>query len=109
MAGVVDVMGTTISDNAAVRRYEITVDGKLAGIAAYERDGQRIDFTHTQTLPPYAGRGLGAALVLHALDEARAQGLRVRPSCWFVRDVIAKYPDEYLSLVPADERPTFGL
>jgi uncharacterized protein len=102
-------MGTTITDNGAARRYEIAVDGRLAGIADYRREDGRIDFTHTETLPAFRGTGLGVALVLHALDDARERGLRVRPSCWFVRDMIAANPDDYLALVPADERVRFGL
>ncbi|HUP01452.1 MAG TPA: GNAT family N-acetyltransferase [Gemmatimonadota bacterium] len=43
-------------------------------------------------------RGVGEKLVLHALDYAREEDLRVIPTCPFVRHVIEQNP-EYRDLV----------
>jgi predicted GNAT family acetyltransferase len=95
-------------DNPERQRYEVYQDDTLAGFAEYRlRDGA-IALTHTETDPAFAGQGLASALVRHALDKARDQGLSVVPFCWFVRDYIDKHRD-YLDLVPTDQRERFEL
>lgn len=90
-------------------RFEITVDGEAAGFADYRRDGDVVLMPHTVIDPRYRGRGLGEVLAAAALDSLKAEGLSVLPHCWFVRDVIAARPDEYLDMVPAGRRGAFGL
>jgi hypothetical protein len=91
-------------------RFEIDVDGRLAGFAAYRRDDpELIVFTHTEIDDAFGGRGLGTTLVRAALDAARDRGLAVRPDCPFVRAYVARHPDEYLALVPERLRPRLGL
>ncbi|WP_067168721.1 GNAT family N-acetyltransferase [Microtetraspora niveoalba] len=97
-----------VADNPEAGRFEITVEGKLAGFAEYRRRGSRISFTHTEVDPAYGGRGLGSALVRGALDASRDAGLSVLPYCPFVRDYIARHPG-YLDLVPAERRDGFSL
>ena len=42
----------------------------------------------------FEGQGVGSSLVRQELDDVRARGgLRVRPSCPFVRGWIDKHPD----------------
>jgi uncharacterized protein len=102
-------MSTEVIDNPAKRRYELFVDDVLAGRADYElRDG-RIAIVHVEVESSRAGRGLGGKLVDAVLADARARGLRVLPSCPFALHVIAAHQDDYLDLVPADERERFGL
>jgi predicted GNAT family acetyltransferase len=101
-------METTVADNPTAHRFEITVDGKVAGFAAYTRDGSTVSFTHTEIDPSYEGKGLGSALARGALDATRAQGQAVLPFCPFIRGYLERHP-EYLALVPADQRPKFGL
>lgn len=102
-------MSITVHDNPDQHRFEIEVDGELAGIAEYHRSETRIVFPHTETRQPFSGRGLGTVLVKAALDAVRNDGLCVQPQCWFVRDVIAAHPDEYLALVAPEDRAAFGL
>ena len=101
-------METTVADNAKAHRFEITVDGKVAGFAAYTREGSTVSFTHTEIDPSFEGKGLGSALARGALDTTRAQGRAVLPFCPFIRGYVERHP-EYLELVPADQRPRFGL
>lgn len=79
-------------------RYELTVDGQLAGISTYRRKPGEITFVHTEIDDAYEGHGLGSRLANAVLDEARAQGLMVRPSCPFIRSYIEHHP-EYADLV----------
>ena len=100
----------TVLDVAESSRFEIHVDGRLAGFAEYRmKSPQLIVFTHTEIDDAFEGRGLGSTLVRAALDAARDRGLAVRPDCPFVRAYIARHPGEYLDLVPVDLRPRLGL
>ncbi len=105
--------GPAVADAPERSRFEIHVDGRLAGFAAYRAkpygDGpDLLVFTHTEVDDAFEGRGLGSVLVRTALDSARSRGLPVRPDCPFVRAYIARHPDEYLALVPAELRPRLG-
>lgn len=90
--------GIEIVDRPDRKRYEISVDGALAGVATYQLGGGRITFIHTEIDRSFAGRGLGSRLAAHVLDEARARNLRVRPLCPFIKRYIGSHP-EYLALV----------
>ncbi|GAA0278831.1 GNAT family N-acetyltransferase [Actinomadura nitritigenes] len=91
-------MSTEISDNAGEGRYEIRVDGGLAGFAEYERRGGAVVFTHTEVDPAFEGKGIGSALARGALDDVRAKGDPVVPLCPFIKKWIEKHPD-YQDLV----------
>ncbi|MET1111313.1 MAG: GNAT family N-acetyltransferase [Allosphingosinicella sp.] len=81
-----------VRNNEAAHRYELEVEGQLA-LAAYRlRDG-RITFTHTEVPTALEGRGVGSKLVKAALDDARAQGLKVVPACPFVKHYIDEHPE----------------
>ncbi|MHA6801679.1 GNAT family N-acetyltransferase [Bounagaea algeriensis] len=104
-------MDTTVTDRPEQARYEIIADGESAGFAEYERDDRESDvlaFLHTEVGEQYSGHGLGSELIRFALDDARRQGLRVRPFCPFVRGFIARNT-EYRDLVPSEEHARFEL
>ena len=88
----------TVRDQPEVERYEVWVDGRRAGLAAYRIDGEVIVFTHTEVDDAYEGQGLGGRLARYALDDARARGLDVLPLCPFIRGWIKRHPD-YADLV----------
>ena len=97
-----------VTDVADRGRYEVTVDGTVAGYCDHhERDGVMV-LPHTVVDPRYRGRGLAGRLVRRALDDARAQGLSVAPQCWYVAQYIGEHPDD-LDLVPEADRPRYGL
>lgn len=87
-----------VADNPERSRYEITVDGVVAGFAAYARRPGHLNFTHTEIGSEYGGRGLGGTLVAGALADVRASGGRAVASCPFVRSYIEKHP-EYRDLL----------
>jgi predicted GNAT family acetyltransferase len=82
-----------VRNNAAEHRYELAVDGQMA-IAEYRLRPGRISFTHTEVPDALGGRGIGKRLVKAALDDARAQGLKVVPICPFVKHYIETHPEE---------------
>jgi len=101
-------MSEAITDSPQRRRYEIRVDGEVAGFVKYRRGPDQIEFVHTEIGDRFEGQGLGSKLVAFALGDAREHGLGVLPSCPFVKGYIQRHR-EYEDLVPEDRRPTFGL
>lgn len=92
-------MSTEITDNAERKRYEIRVDGEMAGFADYEpAEGGTVVFTHTEVDPAFEGKGVGSALARGALDDVRAKGAAVIPVCPFIKGWILRHPD-YKDLV----------
>ena len=93
-------MATEVQHNPERSRYELFVDGNLAGVADYHVTGERIVFPHTEIDRSMRGRGLGATLVQAALDDVRPSGRTVVPHCWFVAEFIDEHP-EYRDLLGA--------
>jgi predicted GNAT family acetyltransferase len=92
-----------ISDHADAQRYEAHLGDALAGFLEYRRAGTRRILIHTEVLPAFGGRGIGAALARHVLDEALAAGARVTVKCPFVRAWLERHP-EYASIVTPQPR-----
>jgi predicted GNAT family acetyltransferase len=90
----------TVTDQPDQLRYEIEVDGELAGFLLYRREPGVLELVHTDVDPKWEGKGVGAALVKGALDDVRARGLKVRPFCPFVTAYLRRHP-EYEDLVVA--------
>ncbi|HEY7471973.1 MAG TPA: GNAT family N-acetyltransferase [Gemmatimonadota bacterium] len=56
-------------------------------------DADTLDYRSTFVPEQDRGRGVGEALVLHALDWAEENDFQVIPSCPFVRRVLAEHPE----------------
>lgn len=82
-----------VTDDRAADRYEARVDGHLAGYVDYLRTKDLIALVHTEVDPAHEGQGVGSALARHALDAARADGLRVLAMCPFVADWMQRHPE----------------
>lgn len=87
-------MDIHVQRNDEGRRYELIVDGQLVGVADYRVDGDDVILPHTEIEAGRRGQGLGAILVQGALDDVRAQGRTVIPTCWYVREYIDAHPSE---------------
>ena len=74
-------------------RYEIHVDGKVAGVTQYRETPDAWDFVHTEIDDAYEGHGLGGHLARGALDDVRAKGHKVIATCPFIKGWIAKHED----------------
>jgi predicted GNAT family acetyltransferase len=97
----------TIADNPEEQRYELRLDGAVAGFAQYRLRPGLIAFTHTEIDDALEGRGLAGRLISFALDDARERELAVLPFCPFVNAYVQRHP-EYVELVPERYRETFG-
>jgi predicted GNAT family acetyltransferase len=91
-------MALTVTDVPESGRYEIRDGGSRLGIAAYERRGEQVVFTHTEVDSSSEHSGLGSTLVRGALDDVRTNGRTVVPLCPFVRGWIERH-QEYADLV----------
>ena len=67
----------TVADNPRERRYEIHLNGELAGYCAYQRRPGTIVFTHTEVEPRFRGRGVGSRLIA-AASGCRTPGPEAR-------------------------------
>ena len=97
-----------VTDHPERERYEIHVDGALAGYAEYRGRKDTRTFTHTEIDERFEGQGVGSRLVHDALEDVRRLGLHVIPMCPFVRAYLERHP-EYLDLVEPAIRRAFRL
>ncbi len=74
-------------------RYELLLDGEVVGVADYRDTGDALVFPHTEIDPAHRGKGLGEILVRAAMDDVKALGRTVVPTCWFVREFLDAHPD----------------
>ena len=94
----------TVDDNRTRQRFEIRLDGNLAGFADYQLrvgdpPGERVlMFTHTEVDAAQRGGGIATELIGAALAQVRADGGKVLPMCSFVADYVDRHP-EYADLV----------
>ena len=88
-------MSTVVSRNHELSRFDIHVDGELAGFAEYKLHDQTIVFPHTEIDPKFGGRGLGTTLIEYALKEVINENLLIDPVCPFVSNFLAKDENKY--------------
>jgi len=93
-----------ITDSPPASRYEAAIGGTLVGVVEYRRLGGRLVLVHTEVMAEFGGRGIGAALARHILDEARAAGTRVTVKCPFIRAWLERHPD-YQAITTPDAGP----
>jgi predicted GNAT family acetyltransferase len=82
---------TEIVNNRSQHRYELAVDGYIAATYYAIADGV-ITFIHTEVPPELGGKGIASKLIRGALDQVRADGLKVIAQCPFVKAFIEKNP-----------------
>ena len=81
-----------VVNNPSEHRYQLAVDGHIAASHYSIADGV-ITFVHTVVPPELGGKGIGSRLIRGALDQVRADGLKVIPECPFVKAFIEKHAD----------------
>ena len=86
------VVPLVVRHNAAAQRFEATVDGQLCE-ACYEMVDGVMWIVHTAVPPRLQGQGIAARVVAAALDHARANRLKVQPSCSYVRAYMRRHPE----------------
>ena len=96
-------MSIDITHRTERGRYEISVDGVFAGIAAYELvDGITI-FNHTVIQDAFEGQGLAGQLVEGAISDVVAGGGSFSATCPYVVHWLTKHHDFDAALGPVPE------
>lgn len=79
--------------NPEARRFELELDGQVAGFIDYREAGGRLQLVHTEVAAGHEGRGLAGQLARFALEEAQRAGQQVVPSCSYVAAYIERHPE----------------
>ena len=93
--GWMNSVDTSLEHDADAHQYRLMKAGDVVSLADYRPldDGTTLVFHHTLTPPAHRGNGYAATLVGQALDDVRAAGRRVVPTCWFVEEFIGQHPE----------------
>jgi predicted GNAT family acetyltransferase len=67
-------------------------DGSEAEMTYVETSPGVVTINHTETPRRHRGGGTAAALVTRAVEDFRAAGLKVIPTCWFARGMFDAKP-----------------
>jgi len=81
-------------------RFFLDVPGGTAELTYRRPDPTTVDVLHTEVPQAAAGQGIAGKLAQAAFSWARAEGLRVIPTCPFVRKWLERNPDQRDLLVP---------
>jgi predicted GNAT family acetyltransferase len=85
----------SVVQNENANRYEVKVDGELAGFTEYVVEGDNYVFVHTEVDDAYAGQGLATRLATGALDDVIANGRTIVPVCPFIAKFVLRHKDTY--------------
>jgi predicted GNAT family acetyltransferase len=88
----------SIEHKSDEQRFVVAMEGHEAELSYEPIDESTLDYTHTYVPNEFRGRGVGARLVKRALDYARENGYKVRPTCPFVTSFVERKP-EYRELL----------
>lgn len=86
-------MSTSVNREAGPDRFEISVDGNVAGFTQFvDHDGRRV-FFHTEIGEEFGGQGLAGILVEQAVAATREDGVTLVPVCPYVKKWLTKHPE----------------
>lgn len=74
-------------------RYVVLVDGHEAEMTYSRAGATQIIIDHTGVPRELGGRGVGQALVLRAVEDARKEGVKIIPLCPFAKAQFDKHPE----------------
>jgi len=74
------------------KRFELVVDKDFAFIEFDKIESNVVGLTHPEVPESHSGKGVGSKLVSGALRFCKENGLKIIPSCSFVRSFIDKHP-----------------
>jgi len=83
-----------VEHDARARRFVVRLPAGTAFLAYAPAGDGVIDLQHTVVPPEEQGHGLASRLAQAAFAHARAEGLRVIPTCPFVSEWLAGHPDQ---------------
>ena len=84
---------TGVEHRESGKRFTARTGSGIAYISYERPDEQTIDLQHTVVPEADRGQGVGASLVEAAFSHAQENGLRVIPTCPFVKAWLEKHPE----------------
>ncbi|HET7321896.1 MAG TPA: GNAT family N-acetyltransferase [Longimicrobiaceae bacterium] len=75
-------------------RFVVDTEDGQATLDYARRGAQVLELTHTFVPEGARGDGVGDALVRNAFEYARRNGLRIRPTCPYVKSWLGDHPEE---------------
>jgi predicted GNAT family acetyltransferase len=80
-----------VQHDPTVHKFFARVEGR-EGELKYRQDGGRMEILSTTVPAAIGGRGIAAQLVKTALEFARSNGWRVKPTCSYAAAYIRQHP-----------------
>ncbi|HEY9505444.1 MAG TPA: GNAT family N-acetyltransferase [Gemmatimonadales bacterium] len=74
-------------------RFTIAASSGTAVLSYAAAGSDLLEIYSTYVPPADRGHGIAARLVQAAVEYARAQGLRIIPSCWYVAQWLRHHPE----------------
>ena len=93
-----------VTDNPDRSRFELRIDGELAGWLDYRPAGESVILAHTEVVKEHEHQGRGGELVLAALQAVRAGGKTAIPTCPFAAAYVERHPELDAFLAPFARR-----
>ena len=85
-----------IIHNKAEQRIETEVEGYNAHLDyTLTNNDKVINILHTWVPPQIGGKGIAADLTRFAFEYAKANGLKVTPTCPYTQVFLQRYPEYY--------------
>jgi predicted GNAT family acetyltransferase len=81
-----------VLNNHSLSRFELDTGDGIA-VVNYRAAPGVLTFYHTEVPPQLRERGIASRLVHDALEQVRAEGLKIVPHCDFVRHYIRTHPE----------------
>ncbi|HSK41940.1 MAG TPA: GNAT family N-acetyltransferase [Arenibaculum sp.] len=85
-------MTDRVTDNSAKSRYELDIDGHVA-FANYRRVGSTLYLPHVEAPPQLRGTGAAGRLMQGVMETARAEGLKVVPTCSYASSWLHRHKE----------------
>jgi predicted GNAT family acetyltransferase len=83
----------SVEHDLASRRFTVAATGGTAVLDYAPAGTGLVELYSTYVPPADRGRGIAARLVQAAVEYARAEGLRIIPSCWYVAQWMRDHPE----------------
>lgn len=74
-------------------RWVVVVDGIEAEMTYSRASPTLVIIDHTEVPGGLRGRGVGQALVLRAVEDARTEGFKIVPLCPFAKSQFERHPE----------------
>jgi phosphoenolpyruvate-protein phosphotransferase len=94
----------TVTHDVKLQRFESQAGDAPLAFLSYIHEGGRVILDHTFVPDELRGRGMAAALVRVALDEARQRHWKIVPRCSYVAGFIKRHP-EFANLLEPELQP----